>query len=707
MVISNNFWKIFFTFLIMLLVLVTFFGWEIYEDTKTRTESLMAERYQENLTKTIRDMDEIFRRVEVDLLQLSEKSALLNFKLMTIRGQHVDELLNLQNELSHMKMVHSISDSFYYYNINEGVIISDSHGSYPMDQYFDREWYRLFRESGSTNKLVRLPVRELEGVFYYTIIYSGSDFLLVANLNTEKIYTRIKNNSILTREKILISDIEGRLVHSAYPYAAALEINPNIASIITDLDDEHNVFQRSLFDQKEFIIVRKSLYNNWYYLIYVPLRDIEFQWINFRKVILVNLIPFGIIGIVLVVMLGFLIYGPYNRLADSLRKTYSDYGHGEKNAFDYIRKIMDRDITRISELEEMVRLYRTTTGQKLMVDYLDELIDRKVFVEKTQALGLDLEKKTFRLYMISGYLNEDFGRDDSGLHTLLIHGKTLLMEEPESQSLAPEVLNSYSGIRSKQFSNLEKLPRLVEKMENSLEYVKLYNLQGLHSIEEFESLKNDFPYPEDIEKKLLNNIHAGSYSDSTLLLEELFNSFLSEGFLEIWTFRRVVSRLLFTMLKQLPFRKALEFDVLQNAILTQNIEEIQTTVNKICMEITYYLHNLNQEENEENAYTKRAKNYIDEHYKRDISLEDIAGHLKISYPYLSKVFKDGAKENILYYINKKRIEKSKEYLTTTNKTMQEIASEVGYNNTQSFSRFFKKIEGITPGKYKKIKNESP
>jgi YesN/AraC family two-component response regulator len=54
------------------------------------------------------------------------------------------------------------------------------------------------------------------------------------------------------------------------------------------------------------------------------------------------------------------------------------------------------------------------------------------------------------------------------------------------------------------------------------------------------------------------------------------------------------------------------------------------------------------------------------------------------------------------YLNNNRIEKSKDYLANTFLTLCEISEKVGYNNVQSYQRFFKKYINITPGDYRKL-----
>nr|WP_275900692.1 helix-turn-helix transcriptional regulator [Paenibacillus periandrae] len=70
--------------------------------------------------------------------------------------------------------------------------------------------------------------------------------------------------------------------------------------------------------------------------------------------------------------------------------------------------------------------------------------------------------------------------------------------------------------------------------------------------------------------------------------------------------------------------------------------------------------------------------------------------------YVSKQFKTYTGEALLDYINKTRMEEAKRLLALQNLTVTEIAGRVGYADINTFNRIFKKLEGITPGKYKDL-----
>lgn len=95
-----------------------------------------------------------------------------------------------------------------------------------------------------------------------------------------------------------------------------------------------------------------------------------------------------------------------------------------------------------------------------------------------------------------------------------------------------------------------------------------------------------------------------------------------------------------------------------------------------------------------------AKCYIDGHFTEDISLDDVARHVSVSPYYLSKVFKETEGVNYTEYLNRLRIQRAKDQLSGTRKSMKEICVEVGYQDPNYFSRIFKKTTGMTPTEYR-------
>ena len=93
--------------------------------------------------------------------------------------------------------------------------------------------------------------------------------------------------------------------------------------------------------------------------------------------------------------------------------------------------------------------------------------------------------------------------------------------------------------------------------------------------------------------------------------------------------------------------------------------------------------------------------FVQENYSdANLSVKEIADHFGLSFNYISKYFKVHTGTGLAKYIIYTRIEKSKELLANTDKLISQIADEVGFYSSNVFIRTFKKIEEITPGKYR-------
>ena len=97
---------------------------------------------------------------------------------------------------------------------------------------------------------------------------------------------------------------------------------------------------------------------------------------------------------------------------------------------------------------------------------------------------------------------------------------------------------------------------------------------------------------------------------------------------------------------------------------------------------------------------RRAKTYIEAHYREKISLDEIASVIGISRYYFSTLFKQAAGTNFSTYLNEIRVNKAKELLRNTNMTVGQVYDQVGFNDQQYFCKTFKKYTGMTVTEYR-------
>lgn len=95
--------------------------------------------------------------------------------------------------------------------------------------------------------------------------------------------------------------------------------------------------------------------------------------------------------------------------------------------------------------------------------------------------------------------------------------------------------------------------------------------------------------------------------------------------------------------------------------------------------------------------------YIHQNYIRDISLDDIAEHAKISKSTVLNLFRKYLHITPINYLINYRLNEAAHLLSKTEKKINTIAYETGFNNVDYFCRLFKRHYQLTPTKYRKKK----
>lgn len=96
-----------------------------------------------------------------------------------------------------------------------------------------------------------------------------------------------------------------------------------------------------------------------------------------------------------------------------------------------------------------------------------------------------------------------------------------------------------------------------------------------------------------------------------------------------------------------------------------------------------------------------ALQYMRGNFARDLSLQEVSGHINLSPGYLSSLFKKELNVNFTEYLNELRIDKAKTLLAGTYLKSYEIAEKVGFADSAYFSRVFKKVTGSGPNEFRR------
>lgn len=131
------------------------------------------------------------------------------------------------------------------------------------------------------------------------------------------------------------------------------------------------------------------------------------------------------------------------------------------------------------------------------------------------------------------------------------------------------------------------------------------------------------------------------------------------------------------------------------------VGELADLISKLCYDLCQEIQGPSNVGND--PLIDEMKLYIREHYKDyNFSIQQMADHFAISLSYLSRYFKERTDRNVSDYLNEIRIEQAKKLLREHDHSLKDIVHMIGYSDSSSFIRKFKKQEGMTPGEYRKL-----
>lgn len=96
-----------------------------------------------------------------------------------------------------------------------------------------------------------------------------------------------------------------------------------------------------------------------------------------------------------------------------------------------------------------------------------------------------------------------------------------------------------------------------------------------------------------------------------------------------------------------------------------------------------------------------VRDYIQDHYAENTTLDELAARFHFNKYYLVRLFREQYGTTIGAYRTHLRINEAKKLLRFTSLSLAEAGARVGFDDANYFSRIFRKVEGITPGEYRR------
>ncbi len=217
--------------------------------------------------------------------------------------------------------------------------------------------------------------------------------------------------------------------------------------------------------------------------------------------------------------------------------------------------------------------------------------------------------------------------------------------------------------------------------------------------------RSRYPFGFDTQRKLINFIRAGDYPNALSTVNTVFDvQHLQDGVsveMTQYTLYGLVNAMAQAMEGMaddggMDVMEALK--PLARTSPTRTVPDIKDEIQRVLQELCQ-CRNTDKKKCRNTDLQERVTQYVDRHYAdSNMGVSGVAEYFHMNSLYLSRIFREQTGKSLPDYITECRIQKAKE-LIRQGHNVQNVSNEVGYANANSFIRIFKKVEGITPGKY--------
>jgi len=227
-----------------------------------------------------------------------------------------------------------------------------------------------------------------------------------------------------------------------------------------------------------------------------------------------------------------------------------------------------------------------------------------------------------------------------------------------------------------------------------------------HIVKSYACIKRDmnvFYYPMELAGQLTNFITIGNESQVLEIFKVIRHENMEEQSQSV-----NMMKCLFSDIKNTLFK--IRFTIQSDEKNKDELKAIDAMFEehmslKLCEDIALSLCRLYGNKCSRSQLITNIKKYILDNYNDpSLCLNKISDEFLISESYFSYLFKEETGENFSTYLERIRMEQAVQLIKESDINISNLYQEIGYNNSNTFRRAFKKIYGISPKTMREITN---
>lgn len=435
----------------------------------------------------------------------------------------------------------------------------------------------------------------------------------------------------------------------------------------------------------------------------------------------------------------------YSFIQESIDKVYSEKKRmdtilAQQNKalkYNLISRLLKGNVGGNLPVRDLLHLYDIQFKSEffaVMVFYIEDFLDAFPFEKDEEDEPHAMENYKMVQFIMTNVIEELVERRNTGfmveiddLMVCLINfdekeaasGKEVMLElASEAQKFFEEYYNIiYMTAVSSIHKTIAGIPEAYNEALQAMEYKRLLGTEGIARYEDIQGLsKEDYYFPLEVEHQLINCIKVGDFGKSKLILDEIFDNNFGKTGLSVKIAKCLMFDLISTMIKTINEISSVEEDKfleelnpLEKLFNCDSVNEMKNEMIGFLSIFCEHIRNKNMKKirtksrNSDFQLKENVIEFVHQNYQDfNLGITSIAEHFNVHPIYLSKTFLEQSGETLLDFINKTRIDQAKQFFRESDSNLDEVAKAVGYSSTRTFTRAFKKLEGITPGKYREI-----
>ncbi|MBO9608817.1 MAG: helix-turn-helix domain-containing protein [Paenibacillaceae bacterium] len=419
-------------------------------------------------------------------------------------------------------------------------------------------------------------------------------------------------------------------------------------------------------------------------------------------------------GIIASFLLSSHFYTPLKKLLYSIRNLYTGPAPEAKGteyaAINHMIRYIDMSMLRMRDQVRVKQITGLLTGQQSAAGFgeLPAIPLECQYAVVYVTTGPEDNERLQRLILEqSGLVAEIVNLSASDMALLVFiydNGTEQAIESIEkallSLSAANDVVSFGAGIGSV-VPSVEEIHRSYQEALQALKYSFVRGKNAVIRFDEISRYRDTMLSPDVNYELLQHKIQAGSVADTEHWIDTLAARLHAEP-LSIETIELICVRL-GTVLSQVVIEQKLHdlFPVfsIRDKINQSTLEETLRIMKEQAVDIARHISESRNDVHLEKI--SRLKSFIAENMAEDLSLDELATRADLSPNYVSTLFGTITGESFTEYLNRIRLEQAASLLVTRPKmAVAEIATSVGYRNSQYFCTKFKAKFGITPLQYR-------